>query len=192
MFRERRLDECRELILISLEKARVPLACRCQLLQQLAVIEPYDHGMECLEEADELCRQMRRIVPDSEQLEKMENRTSLFRGLLEERHKAIGEDEEMAEDDDDTSEEDDDDDVSEEDEEMAMDDDNVIEEDEVTIMNDNNIEVGEEPKESHCVQPQSDHEMEEGLGDVSNIGQLSLDDAAEDTLSSLPEDAPAR
>lgn len=144
MFRERRLDECRDLILSNLEKAHVPLACRCQLLQQLAVIEPYDHGMECLEEADELCRQMRRIVPDSEQIDKMENRTSLFRGLLEERHKAIGEDEEMAEDDDSSSEEE---------EETAMEDDNAIDRFLEMIMDeDNDIQAKEEPEESQSVQ----------------------------------------
>lgn len=135
MFRQRRLDECRDLILRNLEKAHVPLACRCQLLQQLAVIEPFNHGMECLEEADELCRQMRKIVPDSEQIDKMEDRTSLFRRLLEERHKASGEDEEMTEDDDSSSEEG---------EETAMEDDDAIDEFLEMLMDVTN----EEPKES--------------------------------------------
>ncbi|KAF9635649.1 hypothetical protein BFW01_g6544 [Lasiodiplodia theobromae] len=74
----------------------------------------------------------------------MENRTSLFRGLLEERHKAIGEDEEMAEDDDSSSEEE---------EETAMEDDNAIDRFLEMIMDeDNDIQAKEEPEESQSVQ----------------------------------------
>lgn len=38
----------------------------------------------------------------------------------------------------------------------------------------------------------SDHKMEGGLWDISNIGQPSLDDAPENFLPSLLEDVPAR
>lgn len=136
--------------------------------------------MECLEEADELCQQMRGIAPESVQLDQMENKTKLLRRLMEERHNAIGEDEEMAEDDDITSDED---------EEMVMDDNNVIEEDEEMIMDDDNdTKAGEESEESQSVQQQSDHEMEEeGLDEISKMRKLNLHEAAEDTLSSLPE-----
>ncbi|EOD46833.1 hypothetical protein UCRNP2_6440 [Neofusicoccum parvum UCRNP2] len=63
-----RHDECRELILDTLPKQWVPLACRCELLQQLAVIEPLDQAMACLDKADEICRMIEQVTPDDHQV----------------------------------------------------------------------------------------------------------------------------
>lgn len=82
MWLERRLDECRELILRTLEGARVPLACRCQLLQQLAAVVSFQQGMEYLDEAAELCHRMRGLAPHSEQLDRIENKNALLRHQL--------------------------------------------------------------------------------------------------------------
>ncbi|KAL1635782.1 hypothetical protein SLS56_001477 [Neofusicoccum ribis] len=68
LYLQHRHDECRELILDTLPKQWVPLACRCELLQQLAVIEPLDQAMACLDKVDEICRMIEQVTPDDHQV----------------------------------------------------------------------------------------------------------------------------
>ncbi|KAL1647806.1 hypothetical protein SLS58_002607 [Diplodia intermedia] len=154
LYNEKRFRECHDLLLWTLEKAHVPLAVRCQLLQLLSLIVPIHLGLEYLDQAAEICKEMRRLIPSGgKQLDLTEEKNlRLQQRLIRAREAAKDdEDEEMIEDDESTDQ----------DEEMAMDDGDAIEAKEGQT----------ESQESPGIQQQSDLEMEDKeLGYVDNIG----------------------
>lgn len=82
---EDREDECRELILEILPRGMVPIACRCELLQLLACVMPWQQqAQDCLAEAEELCQEMDKLAPDSQRVAKLRIKTSDIQATLEE------------------------------------------------------------------------------------------------------------
>lgn len=62
--------------------ASIPPACRTELLQQLAVVEPLEQAMGYLDEADGICREMEQAAAGSEQVAQLRNKTANLRRLV--------------------------------------------------------------------------------------------------------------
>lgn len=98
-----RNEESRELILETLMRGSVPIACRCQLLQLLACLMPWEQGQDCLNEAEELCQEMDRLVPYSEQVTELRTKNADLRSALQEEHAIPDDDDEPEEGDEKTA-----------------------------------------------------------------------------------------
>lgn len=74
-------------------RPRVPHACRCELLQLLSCVMPWEQAQDCLGEADELCEKMERLVPGSELVTELRAKGARVRQAVKEYHETPDDDE---------------------------------------------------------------------------------------------------
>lgn len=74
-------------------RAMVPHACRCELLHLLACVMPWKQAQDCLDEADELCEKMERLVPGSVLVMELRTQGANVRQAVKEYHETPDDDE---------------------------------------------------------------------------------------------------